>query len=154
MSGTDSYLCCRLRRLFVNDGFSIHNQNYTPNMFIMQCPDIQYHRSSRSLHCCLFACLFVCLCFFITAFTLQRISRERFTLSGLLDKPWSQVFSFPPPPPGTCLYFFIAHGVQHSHFQPFVLVDFHSILTLSRVCFRSMARSMAWSRIRCRLWTC
>ena len=37
-----------------------------------------------------------------------------FTLSSLLlDKPWSQVSSLIPP--GTCLLFFAAHRVQHSH---------------------------------------
>ena len=35
-----------------------------------------------------------------------------FTLSDLLDKPWSQVSSLPP---GTFLHFFIGHRVQHSH---------------------------------------
>ena len=36
-----------------------------------------------------------------------------FTLNNLLDKPWSQVSTISPP--GTCLYFFVAHRVQHSH---------------------------------------
>ena len=51
--------------------------------------------------------------------TRGRLLRFYPSLSGLLDKPWSQVSSFLPPPASASI--FIAHGVGYSHCSPIFL---------------------------------
>ena len=76
---------------------------------------------------------FVFVFVFVITFTFQLNSWEVFTLSDLLDKPWSQVSSLPP---GTCLHFYRAQGsafpllvdssiVAHSH-SHFPLMNFYA----------------------------
>ena len=64
-------------------------------------------------------------------FTFQLNSQEvLFTLSELLDKPWSKVSSLPP---GTRLHFhrkYVGFGVPT--FQLLMLINFHRLLPKSR----------------------
>ena len=78
-------------------------------------------KSSASLpRCYLYAiccCLVIILIIFlIVTFTCPAQPVTRFTLSDLLDKPWSQVSSLSPP---VLAFIFIAHRVQHYHFFAF-----------------------------------
>ena len=77
--------------------------------------------------------------YLLSALSLSSSTRtlRRFTLSDLLNKPWSQVSSLPPPPVGALI--FIAHGIFFQHFhcssiffehfacsRAFPLINFHA----------------------------